>query len=165
MDATDSESLAGKFRPATASPPHVVAGFAEPEKLIGSSMSLEEDVAAALISAKAERGLTAGEFVIAAIEATVVVTAATATGQLGEIEMSAALRHALFPHGSVGGGVFSARPVGGERAKGRQPVNIRLYPSDFDRLDTLVDRFAARSRAQLITAAIRAYTAATPDAE
>ncbi|KPH21394.1 hypothetical protein AN948_02035 [Rhodococcus sp. ADH] len=99
-------------------------------------------IATQLAEARTERRLTNGEFIIAAIEAT-----------------HDRLNDFIHPGGVVGGRLFKARGVGSTSPAKvpTTPVAYSLRASDFEVLDELKKDFAARSRSQLITAALTAH--------
>jgi hypothetical protein len=96
---------------------------------------------------KTAAGLSNGEIIIQAIEATY--------EQLGEL---------IHPAATSGGTLFASRRARSSRATDGPltPLNYRLREADFATIDELVDRFAASSRGHLITAALTAYFAPPP---
>lgn len=112
------------------------------DPVVSSNVHLPTAIATQLAEARTERRLTNGEFIIWAIEATL--------DRLNEF---------IHPGGVVGGRLFKARGVGSTSPAKvpTTPVAYSLRASDFDVLDELKKSFAARSRSQLITAALTAH--------
>lgn len=112
------------------------------DPVVSSNVHLPTAIAAQLAQARTERRLTNGEFIIWAIEATL-----------------DGLNEFIHPGGVVGGRLFKARGVGSTSPAKvpTTPVAYSLRASDFDVLDELKKSFAARSRSQLISAALTAH--------
>ncbi|BBE49141.1 MULTISPECIES: hypothetical protein [Rhodococcus] len=112
------------------------------DPVVSSNVHLPTAIAAQLAEARTERRLTTGEFIIWAIEETL-----------------DHLNDYVHPGGVVGGRLFKARGVGSTSPAKvpTTPVAYSLRASDFDVLDELKKSFAARSRSQLITAALTAH--------
>lgn len=91
---------------------------------------------------KAAEGLSNGEIIISAIEATY-----------------AQLENLIDPAPTAGGSVFEPRRSHPSRASDGPltPLNYRLREADFATLDRLVERFHASSRSHLISVALAAY--------
>ena len=88
-----------------------------------------------------ELGLTTGELIIAAIEAT--------ASRLGEL---------VAARPSTGGSLFTRRATAITRqATPQSSLNFRLRPEDFEVLDQLVDQHGAASRSQMVAAALADY--------
>ena len=112
------------------------------DPVVSSNVHLPTAIATQLAEARTVRRLTNGEFIIAAIEAT-----------------HDRLNDFIHPGGVVGGRLFKARGVGSTSPSKvpTTPVAYSLRASDFEVLDELKKDFAARSRSQLITAALTAH--------
>lgn len=112
------------------------------DPVVSSNVHLPTAIATQLAKARTVRRLTNGEFIIAAIEAT-----------------HDRLNDFIHPGGVVGGRLFKARGVGSTSPSKvpTTPVAYSLRASDFEVLDELKKDFAARSRSQLITAALTAH--------
>lgn len=91
---------------------------------------------------KAKEGLSNGEIIICAIEATY-----------------DRLPNLVQPVPTAGGSVFASRRSRPSRTGDGPltPLNYRLPQEDFDTLDKLVEQFSAVSRGRLITVALTAY--------
>lgn len=101
-------------------------------------VSLLEPIAAA----KKQKGLSNGELIISAIEATY-----------------SDLKNLIHPSATAGGSLFTARhshvPRGSDGPL--TPLNYRLRGEDYLTLDRLVEELEASSRGHLITVALTAY--------
>ena len=107
-----------------------------------SNVHIPVTLLAPIAAKKAAEGLSNGEIIICAIEATY-----------------ASLEELIHPAPTAGGSVFQERRSRPSRA-GDGPLtqlNYRLREADFDTLDRLVERFRASSRAHLITVALSTY--------
>lgn len=91
---------------------------------------------------KKQQGLSNGEIIISAIEATY-----------------ADLKDLVHPSPTAGGQLFAARHSRVSRSNDGPltPLNYRLRGEDYQTLDRLVDQFDASSRGHLITVALTAY--------
>jgi hypothetical protein len=101
-------------------------------------VSLLEPIAAL----KKQKGLSNGEIIISAIEATY-----------------ADLKNLIHPSATAGGSLFAARHSHVPRSSDGPltPLNYRLRGEDYVTLDRLVDQLEASSRGHLITVALTAY--------
>lgn len=123
-------------RPQTRPASQTATGFTR-----ASNVQVPADLLAQIKARRAREGLTTGELIIAAIEAT--------ADRLPDLVATRPV---------TGGGLFSARVSHANRAaEPLTSLNFRMRVEDFDVLDDLVTRFKATSRSQLVTAALSDY--------
>lgn len=123
-------------RPQTRPASQTATGFTR-----SSNVQVPSHLLGPIKARRAEENLTTGELIIAALEATV--------DQLPGL---------LQTRPMTGGGLFSPRASHVTRAADPlSSLNFRMRVEDFEVLDTLVDRFTAASRSQLVAAALTAY--------
>jgi hypothetical protein len=147
-----SVTAAPAITPQRTAAPRPAAGSEEPDaapvtkgpeqRIRASNVHIPVTLLAPLAAKKDAEGLSNGEIIICAIEAT-----------------HASLEDLIHPAPTAGGSVFAERRSRPSRA-GDGPLtqlNYRLREADFDTLDRLVERFQASSRAHLITVALTAY--------
>lgn len=126
-----------------AAPPAVDPGTQGLEsKVRASNVHIPVTLLEPIAALKKQKGLSNGEIIISAIEATY-----------------ADLKDLIHPSATAGGSLFAARhsrvPRGSDGPL--TPLNYRLRGGDYLTLDRLVDQFEASSRGHLITVALTAY--------
>jgi hypothetical protein len=111
-------------------------------KVRASNVHIPVTLLEPIAALKKQKGLSNGEIIISAIEATY-----------------ADLKNLIHPSATAGGSLFAARhsrvPRGSDGPL--TPLNYRLRGEDYLTLDRLVDQFEASSRGHLITVALTAY--------
>lgn len=111
-------------------------------KVRASNVHIPVTLLEPIAAVKKQKGLSNGEIIISAIEATY-----------------ADLQDLIHPSPTAGGHLFAARHSRVSRGNDGPltPLNYRLRGEDYLTLDRLVEQFEASSRGHLITVALTAY--------
>lgn len=126
----------GRGRPLSDPVSQTATGFIRPSNVLIPARLLTP-----IKVSRTQLGLTTGELIITALEAT--------ADQLGEL---------LSARPVTGGALFTARPASTSvNNEPQSSLNFRMRVEDFAILDSLVERFGAASRSQLVTVALAAY--------
>lgn len=112
------------------------------DPVVSSNVHLPVSTSDRVAAECTRRLMTTGEMFIEALEATY--------GSLNEL---------VHPGGTVGGTLFKARGIGASNKQkvAKRQVPFSLLESDFEVIDRIKTEVAARSRSQLLTAALDAH--------